>query len=177
MEEARQRVLERAGRILEPILDIGTGPGRMAYILAKAGFRLTTLDISKEAQEVAKIYAKRYKVLSKIKFIPMDAQKLRFNNGSFSTTISANLLHDVKNPHRVMQEMIRVTKPHGKVIVSDLNRKGKDLVNKVYRINKEIHRGKPINLKKIVEENFRQSRINFKEYDDGYITIYIGKKI
>ncbi|EFK95879.1 protein containing Methyltransferase type 11 domain, partial [sediment metagenome] len=105
MEEARQRMLERAGRILEPILDIDTGPGRMAYILAKADLRLTTLDILKEAQEVAKICAKRYKVLSKIKFIPMAAQKLRFNNGSFSTAISVNLLHDVKNPYRVVQEM------------------------------------------------------------------------
>ena len=177
MEEARKKVLQRAGSISEPILDVGTGPGRMAYTLARYGYKVTTIDISKEAQEVAKIYAARYKVLSKIKFIPMDAQKLRFMNESFSTTISANLLHDVKNPHKVMQEMIRVTKPRGKVIISDLNKKGKDLVNKVYRINKEVHKGKPINLKRIVEGNFRESKTNFKEYEDGYITTYIGEKI
>jgi len=177
MDQARQKVLERTGLINGPILDVGTGPGRMAYTLAQYGYKVTTIDISKEAQEVAKIYAERYKVLSKIKFIPMDAKKLRFMNESFSTTISANLLHDVKNPHKVMQEMIRVTKPHGKVIVSDLNKKGKDLVNKVYRINKEVHKGKPINLKRIVEGNFKQPRINFKEYDDGYITTYVGEKI
>jgi len=176
MEEARQKVLEKAGKISEPILDVGTGPGRMAYTLANTGFRVTSIDISKEAQEVAKIYAERYKVLNKIKFIPMDAQKLRFKNASFSTTISANLLHDVKNPHKVIQEMVRITKPGGKVIVSDLNKKGKDLVNKVYRINKEVHRGKPIDLKKIVEVNFRQTEINFKEYNDGYITTYVGEK-
>jgi len=177
MDQARQKVLERTGLINEPILDLGTGPGRMAYTLAQYGYKVTTIDISKEAQAVAKIYAERYKVLSKIKFIPMDAQKLRFKNKSFSTTISANLLHDVKNPHKVMQEMIRVTRPHGKVIVSDLNKKGKDLVNKVYRINKEVHKGKPINLKRIVEVNFKESRINFEKYDDGYITTYIGEKI
>ena len=177
MEEARQKVLGRAGRIPKPILDVGTGPGRMAYTLAQYGYKVTTVDTSKEAQEVAKIYADRYKVLSKIKFIPMDAQKLRFKNKSFSTTISANLLHDVKNPHKVIQEMIRVTKPHGKVIVSDLNKKGKDLVNKVYRINKEVHKGKPINLKRIVEGNFKQSKLNFKKYDDGSITTYVGEKI
>jgi len=177
MEQARQKVLERAGEVSQPVLDVGTGPGRMAYTLAKMGFRVASIDISKEAQEVAKIYAKRFGVLSKIKFISMDAQKLRFKNESFSTTISANLLHDVKNPDKVMQEMIRVTKRGGRVIVSDLNKKGKDLVNKVYRINKEVRKGKPINLKKIAERNFRQSKINFKEYDDGYITTYLGEKI
>jgi len=177
MEEARQKVLERAGKISEPILDVGTGPGRMAYTLANAGFRVTSIDISKETQNVAKIYANRFKVLGRIKFMNMDAQNLKFKDERFSTVVSANLLHDVKNPHKVMQEMVRVTRRCGKVIISDLNRKGKDLVNKVYRINKEVHKGKPINLKKIVEGNFKQSRINFKEYNDGYITTYIGEKI
>jgi len=177
MEGARQKVLERAGLIKRPVLDVGTGPGRMAYTLARHGYSVTTVDISKEAQDVAKIYADRFSVSDRIKFMNMDAQDLKFKDGHFPTVISANLLHDVKNPHKVMQEMIRVTKPCGKIIVSDLNKKGRDLVNKVYRINKEIHRGKPINLKKIVEENFKQSKINFKKYDDGYIITYIGKKI
>ena len=34
-----------------------------------------------------------------------------------------------------------------------------------------------MNFKQIVEGNFKQSRINFKEYNDGYITTYIGEKI
>ena len=111
MEEARKKVLTRTGKILEPVLDVGTGPGRMAYTLADAGFRVTSIDISKEAQEVAKIYAKRYNVADKIKFMDMDAQNLRFKNESFSTVISANLLHDVRGPQRVVEEMMRVAKP------------------------------------------------------------------
>jgi ubiquinone/menaquinone biosynthesis C-methylase UbiE len=45
MDAARQKVFKRAGKIFEPILDVGTGPGRMAYILAKASFNVTTIDI------------------------------------------------------------------------------------------------------------------------------------
>ncbi len=176
MEEARQRVLERAGPIKEPILDVGTGPGRMAYTLARHGYKVTTIDISKEAQEVAKIYAEKYKVLTKIKFINMDAQNMKFKDGSFATVISANLLHDVKDPSRVVCEAIRVTQAKGRIVISDLNRKGKFLVNKVYKINKEVHRAKPVDLEGPVGENFKKNKIPFKKYNDGYITTYCGEK-
>lgn len=176
MEGARQKVLERAGKIFEPILDVGTGPGRMAYILAKAGLRLTTIDISKEAQGVAKVYARKYKVLDRIKFMNMDAQNIKFRDNSFQTVISANLLHDLKYPKRGIEEIIRVAKPDGKIVVSDLNKKGKTLVNKVYRINKEIHRARQFNLEKTVAGTFRKAGVKFKKYENGYITTYVGRK-
>jgi len=174
MEAARQTVFKRAGRINEPILDVGTGPGRMAYTLACNGYRLTSIDISRQAQEVAKIYARRCNVLGKIKFLNMDAQNMKFKNGGFATTISANLLHDVKHPKRVMQEMIRLTRPGGRIVISDLNKQGRALVNKVYRINKEIHKGRSFILERIVPETLRKAGIRFKKYTDGYITTYVG---
>ena len=177
MEVARRKVLDRAGKIKEPVLDVGTGPGRMAYAIACAGNKVITIDISKEAQKVARIYARKYKALDKIKFINMDAQDMKFKNGSFAMVISANLLHDVNIPEKAVQEMIRITRSGGKIIISDLNNKGKVLVNKVYRINKEIHRGKLIDLGKIVGENFRKTGISFEKYNDTYITTYVGKKM
>lgn len=176
MDEARQKVLKRAGAIFEPILDVGTGPGRMAYTLAQKGFELTSIDISKEAQDVARIYARRKKVYGRIRFIKMDAQNMKFKDKAFSTVISANLLHDLGNPRQAVGEMIRAAKEGGKIIISDLNKKGKALVNKVYRINKEIKRGKPVNPDKVVAEAFYASKIRFKKYEDGYISTFVGKK-
>ena len=106
----------------------------------------------------------------------MDAQNLRFKNESFSTVISANLLHDVRGPQRVVEEMMRVAKPKGTIAISDLNKKGKALVNRVYRIDKEIHRGKPIDLEKVVARTFRKAEFPFRKYDDGYITTYVTIK-
>jgi len=177
MEKARLKVLERAGRIKEPVLDLGTGPGRMACALAKAGFRVTTIDISKEVHDVARIYARRNGVLNKLRFIKMDAQNIRFKDNSFSTVISSNLLHDVKKPQKVVEEMIRLTGLGGKIIISDLNRKGRLLVNKVYRLNREVHRGNLIDLEKVAGQLFKKARIPYKKYDDGYITTYVGKNI
>lgn len=177
MEAARKKVLERAGRVKEPVLDVGTGPGRMAYTIAYNGNEVITIDISEDAQRVARVYAQKYNVLDKIKFMNMDAQDMKFKNGSFATVFSANLLHDVKSPKKVVQEIIRVTRPGGKIIISDLNQKGRALVNKVYRLNREVHRGKSVNLEKIVGETFKKMGISFKKYEDGYITTYVGKKI
>jgi len=176
MEEARKKVLQRVGKITGSILDVGTGPGRMAYTLANAGFCVTSIDISKEAQNVAKIYADIFNVTDRIKFMNMDAHKLKFKDGSFSTVISANLLHDVREPQRVVEEMMRVTKPKGTIVISDLNKKGKTLVNRVYRIDKEIHRGRPLDLEKTVAGAFRKAAVQFKKYDDGYITTFVSIK-
>ena len=176
MNRERQRVLGRAGEIREPILDVGTGPGRMAYTLARAGFKLTSVDISFEAQNVARHYAKKYKVLTKMKFLNMDAENLRFRSSTFNTVFSANLLHDVKNPERVVDEIIRVCKVKGKIIISDLNKKGKVLVNKVYRINKEVHRSKVLDLDKVVGTRLESQGISFNKYVDGLITTFVARK-
>jgi len=173
MDAAREKVLARAGAITEPVLDVGTGPGRMTYALAKSGFRLTTVDIAKGPQRVARIYARRFKVLNRVKFLKMDAGRLKFRNNSFATVIAANLLHDVHSPKLAVKEMLRVARPKAKIIISDLNKKGRALVDKVYRINNEIHRGKLINLGRIVSEVFRNSAVKVRKYDDNFITTYV----
>ena len=177
MDRARAMVLNRAGNIREPILDVGTGPGRMAYTVALAGFSLSTIDISDQTIDVAKLYAKKYKVLSKIKFLNMNAEDLKFRNNSFNTVFSANLLHDVKNPKRVVDEIIRVCKVKGKIIISDLNRQGKSIVNKVYRINNDVHKAKVIDLDEVVAERFNSIGVTFNKYVNGCITTYVGRKL
>ncbi|MEW6089226.1 MAG: class I SAM-dependent methyltransferase [bacterium] len=116
------------------------------------------------------------KVLSKIKFTHMDAQSMKFRDDSFNTVISANFLHDVKKPKKSVQEMIRITRPGGKIIISDLNKKGMLLVNKVYRKQGDVHKGSTLDLEKISGEDFKKAGIYFKKYNDGYITTYVCKK-
>ena len=46
-------VLEGAGALEGPVLDLGTGNGVMARELAKRGFDVESVDVSAEEQEVA----------------------------------------------------------------------------------------------------------------------------
>ncbi len=176
MDGSRKEVLKRAGKIAGPVLDVGTGPGRIAYTLALAGYKVTSVDISAQAQAIARLYADKFKVREKIRFLKMDAEKLDFKDNSFKTVISVNLLHDVKSPKKVIKEIIRVCRPGGKIVITDLNEKGKDIVNRVYRINKEIHRGKNLNLDRVVGGSLKNKGIVFKKYDGGPLTIFTGEK-
>ena len=107
----------------------------------------------------------------------MDAQDLKFRANSFNTVFSANLLHDVRDPVKVVDEIIRVCKAKGKIIISDLNRKGKKLVNKIYRIDKQVHRSKVIDLDKVIGREFNSQGIPFNKYVDGFITTFVGRKL
>ena len=176
MGRSRHQVLKRVGKIKEPILDVGTGPGRMAYTIAKAGYDVTTIDISPEMLEVAKIYAEKFNVIDKIDFLEMDAHKLKFKDNYFGIVISANLLHDVNSPEQVISEIIRVCAHGGKITISDLNEKGRDLINKLYRLNNKVHSGKVIELGKVVGEYLKRKGIFFTKFDDGYVSTYIGVK-
>ena len=176
MNKARQQVFKRASGIRQPILDVGTGPGRMAYTLALAGFKVTTVDVSKPVIEVARLYARRYRVLRKIKFLNMDAQNLEFKSNSFNAVFCANLLHDVGNPGRVVDEIIRVCRPKGKIVISDLNENGRALVNKVYRINSQVHRSKIIDLDKVAGRRFTMQQIVFDKYVEEFVTTFVAVK-
>ena len=43
-------------------------------------------------------------------------------------------------------------------------------------MDKEIHRGKPINLEEVMAKAWIKSAIKFRKYDDGYTTTYVMVK-
>ncbi|OQX85929.1 MAG: hypothetical protein B6D55_06760 [Candidatus Omnitrophica bacterium 4484_70.2] len=176
MEKARSNILKVAGKLKEPILDVGTGPGRMACILGLNGYKVISIDISSRIQKVASLYARKFGVSKKIKFIKMDAQDIKFKDNYFSTVISANLLHEVSYPQKVVEEMIRVAKKKGKIIISDLNTEGKKLITKVNKIYPFINVPEVIDFKRIIEKVFINNNVSFKKYSQGIITTYIGIK-
>ena len=176
MDKERERVVKRAGVIRAPILDVGTGPGRMANVLARRGFYVTTIDISRQMQRIARLYAQKYKVQKRIRFRAMDARMMQFPDCRFRTVFSANLLHDAKKPSRIVAEMLRVTRQGGTLVISDLNRKGTALIHKVHKINKRVHCSTSINFKKTVEAEFEKRGIAFRKYDDGFLTTYVATK-
>jgi ubiquinone/menaquinone biosynthesis C-methylase UbiE len=99
------------------ILDIGTGTGYIAVILAQMGHNVTGVDISEQMLEMAK---KRAKELSlKIKFELCDAENLHFEDESFDAVICRYVLWTLPNPRRAIGEWVRVVKPRGKIVVID----------------------------------------------------------
>jgi ubiquinone/menaquinone biosynthesis C-methylase UbiE len=115
----------RQGTRTGKVLDVGTGSGRLAIQLAGAkgtDFDITALDISKSMLQAARINAKKAGVEDKIKFVLASASSLPFADASFDLVVSYASLHHWLQPEQVINEIQRVVKPGGTVIIRDNRR-------------------------------------------------------
>lgn len=101
-------------------LDVGTGAGFYAFLLADLGFNVTGIDYSNNMIKNA-INNSRKLGHSNIKFIQMDAQNLKFDDNSFDFIISRNVTWTLPDPQKAYEEWCRVLSPGGKIMNFDAN--------------------------------------------------------
>ena len=95
------------GRIKDrTVVDVGTGSGRAALVLARGGARVTAIDASEQMLEVARRRAAEDTV--KIKFLRGDAHALEFGDRSFDVAVCLRLLMHAPDWRRCMAELCRV---------------------------------------------------------------------
>lgn len=101
------------------VLDIGTGPGFFAIILAKAGHEVTAVDATQAMLNQARENADQQQVT--IELISSDVHTLPFDDNQFDLIVSRNVTWNLKNPVQAYQEWYRVLKPQGRMITFDAN--------------------------------------------------------
>jgi len=89
-----------------PVLDVGTGTGRAARLLARAGARVTAIDASEEMLSVARRRALDEEL--SISFATGDVHRLGFGNRSFDVAISLRVLMHVPDWRGALAELCRV---------------------------------------------------------------------
>ena len=104
------------GRKLD-ILDVGTGTGFFAILLAGKGHRVEGIDLTPAMLEEARTLAKQRNL--DITFREMDAQNLDYPNDSFDVAISRNLTWTLPDPESAYAEWFRVLKPGGVLLNFD----------------------------------------------------------
>ena len=120
-------------------IDVGTGKGHLALAIAKSEKKCTSVDISSEEIYFARLNAIHYHVDDLIDFQQQDARQLKFESNSFDAILSAALIHHLIHPEIVLNEMLRVCKPDGRIIISDLNEKGQQIVAQVHKDDDKEH--------------------------------------
>jgi ubiquinone/menaquinone biosynthesis C-methylase UbiE len=95
------------------LLDVGCGTGRGVRAALDLGYDATGLDISPNLLAIAH----RELAIPESRLILGDATNLPFPANSFDVTCILGALHHSAQPHRIIAEMIRVTKKA--IIVSD----------------------------------------------------------
>lgn len=103
-------------------LDVCCGTGLVARGLAARARHVTALDLTPEMLATGKSQADAEGVLNVV-FQEGDATRLPFLDGSFSLVITRFSLHQVASPASVVNEIVRVCRPGGRVVVADLVRR------------------------------------------------------
>jgi ubiquinone/menaquinone biosynthesis C-methylase UbiE len=103
------------------ILEVAPGPGYLAVELARSGLlRVTGLDISRTFIEIAKRRASEEQV--SVTFRLGDAAAIPFPPHSFDLVVCRAAFKNFADPHRALEEMHRVLRPGGRVLIIDLRR-------------------------------------------------------
>jgi ubiquinone/menaquinone biosynthesis C-methylase UbiE len=116
--------LEQALPLENPVLEIGTGKGRFLVKLARHVRNITTVDISAEEQQAARLNARYFRVEDRIKFVLQDAARLPWPDQSFGAVATLNAMHHIRDFQPVLEEMLRVVKPGGKLMLADFSPRG-----------------------------------------------------
>ena len=105
-------------------LDIGTGPGIIPIMLASRvpRLRLTGVDLSEPMLQQSRKNAAKAGVSDRLDFRVGDAKSLPFSERSFDLVLCNSLLHHLPGPLALLDEIARVSKPGGAILLRDLRR-------------------------------------------------------
>jgi ubiquinone/menaquinone biosynthesis C-methylase UbiE len=100
----------------ENLLEIATGTGIIALRLSDHITKIIAIDIAPEMIKIAKEKSLQ-KSISNIDFRIGDSCNLEFQDKTFDTIIASNVLHLLFEPNLALQEMKRVLKDNGQIII------------------------------------------------------------
>lgn len=91
------------------VLDIGTGPGFFAMILAEMGHRVAGIDCAEKMLVQAKNNTQKAGL--QVNFFKMDSHELAFPDACFDLLVCRNLTWILHDPPKAYREWYRVLKP------------------------------------------------------------------
>ena len=103
------------------ILDLGTGTGFFAFLLAQQGYSVTGIDLTEDMIAVAKAQAMELQdsLRGTVDFRCMDAMQLDFPDQSFDVILARNLTWTLPDVESAYKEWYRVLAPKGVLINID----------------------------------------------------------
>lgn len=99
----------------QAVLDLAAGTGTSSEPYADAGINVVACDFSLGMLRVGK------RRRPDIDFVAGDATNLPFGDDSFDATTISFGLRNVTDPKKALSEMLRVTKPGGKLVVAEFS--------------------------------------------------------
>jgi ubiquinone/menaquinone biosynthesis C-methylase UbiE len=106
----------KAGKIAA---DIGAGTGFITEGLIQKGLRVIAMDQSEAMLEEMK---KRFSGVEGIEYLPGESEKLPIPDESVDYAFANMYLHHVESPLKSIEEMLRILRPGGKLVITDMDK-------------------------------------------------------
>lgn len=110
------------------VLEVAPGPGYLSIELAKLGnYHITGMDISRDFVDIARRNAEEEGV--DVEFLQGNAAQIPFPDDTFDFVVCTAAFKNFREPLKALNEMYRVLKPGGTVMIGDMNRNatGRDI--------------------------------------------------
>lgn len=150
IDEIEKRIISQLIKNIprKNMLELGCGTGHWTEFFINQGFEVTATDISEAMLQLAE--AKNLRA----KFSLADSENLPFETNSYDCVSSITMLEFVDNQDEVFEEIKRVLKPNGWLVLGCLNE------NSILAQNKEN------------DETFRDAKFLTKEKLSKHLTIF-----
>jgi ubiquinone/menaquinone biosynthesis C-methylase UbiE len=106
------------------VLDAGTGTARIPILLCqqRPQWQVIGIDRSKTMLQIGAANVKQAGLQVQITLADEDAKQLPYPDGYFDAVVSNSLVHHLPEPLPFLQELKRVLKPQGAIVLRDLLR-------------------------------------------------------
>ena len=101
------------------VLEVATGPGYIALGFATSCHEVIGIDLTEAPLAIAERH-RRERGLTNVRFQVADAEDLPFENREFDVVVCCLAFHHLEDPRKVLDEMVRVCRPNGRVAIEDL---------------------------------------------------------
>lgn len=172
IEKERRFIFEKAEPIFGNILEIGTGKGHFALELAKEGHIFTSIDVSEEEQEFARLNIAYAGFSKQVHFKIENAEHLNLKDASIDTIFSINTIHHLANPFKVVDELVRIVSSQGKIVLSDFNNEGFKIMDKVHESEGRKHEANAVTLGDI-KDYLENKDFQTEEYSSQFQDVLI----
>lgn len=106
------------------VLDIGTGPGDIAVLLAQRapGLEVLAIDLGEHMLKRARANVERAGLGGRVTIAAADAKETGLPTGQFPMIVSNSLVHHIPEPEQLFLEIKRLAAEGGGLFIKDLHR-------------------------------------------------------